>query len=142
MDKLWHQILLSEESLSIDAAQKFVSTDNSGAIAIFIGTVRNVTDSKTVTRLEFEAYQPMAIKEMQKIAELAKTKWGFNKIALYHRIGTLSIGEMPVIIAVSSGHRATAFEVCRFTIDTLKETVPIWKKEFFEDGSKWVSATP
>jgi len=142
MDKAWQQILLIDKTLSVDAAQNFVSTDGSGGIAIFIGTVRNATKSKTVTHLEFEAYQPMAIKEMQKIADAAKEKWNLHKIAIYHRVGTLLVGEMPVVIAVSSAHRATAFEVCRYIIDTLKETVPIWKKEFFEDGSKWVSAHP
>lgn len=142
MDKIWQQVLLNDETLSVEAAQKFVSTDGSGGIAIFIGTVRNKTDNKTVTRLEFEAYQPMAIKEMQKIAKAAKDKWPLHKIAIHHRVGVLAIGEMPVIIAVSSAHRATAFKVCQYAIDTLKETVPIWKKEFFEDGSKWVSATP
>jgi len=124
---MWQQILLSDETLSVDVAQKFVSTDGSGGIAIFVGTVRNKTGNKTVTHLEFEAYKPMAIKEMQKIAAIAKEKWEIHKIAIYHRVGTLTVGEMPVIIAVSSAHRAT---------------VPIWKKEFFEDGSKWVSATP
>jgi len=142
MDKIWHQILLSDKTLSVDAAQKFVMTHGSGGIAIFIGTVRNKTNNKTVTHLEFEAYEPMAIKEMQKITVAAKEKWEIHKMAIYHRVGTLAVGEMPVIIAVSSAHRATAFEVCRYAIDTLKETVPIWKKEFFEDGSKWVSATP
>lgn len=142
MDKTWQQILLSNERLSVDTAKKFVSTDGSGGIAIFIGTVRNKTNSKTVTHLAFEAYEPMAIKEMQKIATAAKQKWVLHKIAIHHRVGILAIGEMPVIIAVSSAHRATAFEVCRYAIDSLKETVPIWKKEFFEDGSKWVSAHP
>jgi len=142
MNKMWQQVLISEETLSVEAAQKFVSTNGSGGIAIFIGTVRNKTNNKTVTHLEFEAYEPMAIKEMQKIAEAAKEKWKIHKMAIYHRVGTLSIGEMPVIIAVSSAHRAIAFEVCRYAIDSLKKTVPIWKKEFFEDGSQWVSVHP
>jgi len=142
MQNNWCDILLSEEPLKTEKAIQFVEADNCGAINVFIGTVRNSTKSKTVVQLEFEAYQPMAIKEMQKIADLAKTKWSFEKIAIHHRVGLLEIGDLPVVIAVSSPHRKVAFEVCQFTIDTLKETVPIWKKEFFEDGAVWVAAHP
>jgi len=138
----WCDILLSKESLRTEKAIQFVEADNCGAINVFIGTVRNTTESKAVVELAFEAYEPMAIKEMKKIAERAKLKWTFQKIAIHHRVGLLQIGDIPVVIAVSSAHRKVAFEVCRFTIDTLKETVPIWKKEFFEDGAVWVAAHP
>lgn len=84
----------------------------------------------------------MAISEMKKIAEIALIKFDIEMIAIHHRIGELKIGEVPVIIAASSAHRKAAFEACQFAIDTLKETVPIWKKEYFEDGEVWVSATP
>jgi len=114
----------------------------SGGIDIFIGTVRNATKGKNVVRLEFEAYEPMAIAEMQKIANQAFENWPVQKILIHHRTGTLDIGEIPVIIAVSAAHRAAAFDACRYIIDTLKQTVPIWKKEAFEDGEVWVAATP
>ena len=115
---------------------------DAGGIDIFIGTVRNATKGKTVTRLEFEAYETMALREMQKIAEQALAKWPVKKLLIHHRTGVLQIGEIPVIIAVAAAHRTAAFDACRYVIDTLKETVPIWKKEFFEDGEVWVAAHP
>ena len=114
----------------------------SGGIDIFIGTVRNQTKGKAVVRLEFEAYEPMALKEIEKILAQAVEKWPVEKALVYHRTGVLQVGEVPVIIAVATAHRAAAFEACRFIIDTLKETVPIWKKEIFEDGEVWVAAHP
>jgi len=114
----------------------------SGGIDVFIGTVRDATKGKTVIRLEFEAYEPMALKEMTKIAEEAFEKWPVRKLLIHHRIGVLQVGEVPVIIAVSCAHRDAAFEACRYVIDTLKQTVPIWKKEIFEDGEVWVAAHP
>ncbi|MDB5007409.1 MAG: moaE1 [Mucilaginibacter sp.] len=114
----------------------------SGGIDIFIGTVRNATKGKPVIRLEFEAYEPMAIAEIEKIAKQASEKWPVQKVLVHHRTGVLEVGEVPVIIAVSAAHRAAAFDACRFIIDTLKQTVPIWKKEIFEDGEVWVAAHP
>ncbi|WP_304231869.1 molybdenum cofactor biosynthesis protein MoaE [Jiulongibacter sediminis] len=136
------EILLSNEPLSLSTCQSFVEDPAAGGIVYFVGAVRNHTKGKTVIRLDFEAYEPMAISEMQKIAEQAIQKFGVMKIAIHHSVGTLEIGELPVIIAVSSAHRKAAFEACQYCIDTLKETVPIWKKEIFEDGEVWVSATP
>jgi len=109
---------------------------------VFIGTVRNATKGKSVIRLEFEAYEPMALTEMEKIVSHAAEKWPVQKILIHHRVGVLEVGEVPVIIAVSAAHRAAAFDACRFIIDTLKQTVPIWKKEVFEDGEVWVAAHP
>ena len=117
-------------------------TPQSGGIDVFIGTVRNSTKGKPVVRLEFEAYETMAIKEMEKIAGQAFAKWPLQKIAIHHRTGVLHIGEIPVVIAVSAAHRDAAFDACRYIIDTLKQTVPIWKKELFEDGEVWVAAHP
>ena len=114
----------------------------SGGIDVFIGTVRNATKGKKVIRLEFEAYEPMAIAEMEKIAKQAFDKWPVQKVLIHHRTGVLDVGEVPVIIVVSAAHRAAAFEACRYIIDTLKQTVPIWKKEIFEDGEVWVAAHP
>jgi len=114
----------------------------SGGIDIFIGAVRNATKCRPVVRLEFEAYEPMAISEMEKIIEQAAAKWPIQKALIHHRVGVLEVGEVPVVIAVSAAHRAAAFDACRYIIDTLKQTVPIWKKEIFEDGEVWVAAHP
>lgn len=136
------EIILSDKTLNEQNCLDFVKTDDSGGIVVFVGTVRNQTKGKRVIRLDFEAYQPMAISEMKKIAVQAIDKFSLKKIAIHHRVGMLEIGEIPVIIAVSAAHRGAAFDACEFAIDTLKETVPIWKKEIFEDGEVWVSATP
>lgn len=114
----------------------------SGGIDLFIGTVRNATKGKKVIKLEFEAYEPMAVAEMEKIAIQAIDKWPVQKVLIHHRTGVLEVGEVPVVIAVSAAHRAAAFDACRYIIDTLKQTVPIWKKEIFEDGEVWVAAHP
>jgi molybdopterin synthase catalytic subunit len=130
------------EKLNLKECTNFVEDDSCGGIVTFIGTVRNATKNKTVTLLDFSGYESMAVKEMQKIANKALEKFSIHKIAIHHAIGKLQIGEIPVIIAVSSAHRKAAFEACEYAIDTLKETVPIWKKEHFEDGEVWVNAHP
>ena len=136
------EILLLDTPLSISACETAVETPDAGGAVVFIGTVRNKTQAKTVIRLEFEAYAPMAIRQMQKIAEQAIDTFKVLKIAIHHRVGVLDIGEIAVVIAVSSPHRGAAFEACAYCIDTLKQTVPIWKKEIFEDGEVWVAAHP
>lgn len=136
------EIILSDKTLIEQACIDFVKTDDSGGIVAFVGTVRNQTKGKRVVRLDFEAYEPMAISEMRKIAERAVEQFSLKKIAIHHRVGMLEVGEIPVLIAASAAHRGAAFDACEFAIDTLKETVPIWKKEVFEDGEVWVSATP
>jgi len=136
------QILLSAETLNIQSCIDWIMSPESGGIDVFIGTVRNATKGKPVLKLDFEAYEPMAISEMEKIAQEAFEKWPVQKVLIHHRTGTLQVGEVPVIIAVSAAHRDAAFEACRYIIDTLKQTVPIWKKEAFEDGEVWVAAHP
>jgi len=136
------QIEISDQPLNIQSCIDWVMTPQSGGIDVFIGTVRDATKGKNVLRLEFEAYKPMATKEMHKIAEQALRKWPVQKLLIHHRVGILEVGEVPVIIAVSCAHRDAAFEACRYVIDTLKQTVPIWKKEVFEDGEVWVAAHP
>ncbi len=135
-------IKITSEKLDLNECYNFVQDASCGGIALFVGTVRNATKNKEVSLLDFSSYEPMAIKEMQKIADLALEKFDIHKIAIHHAIGELKIGEIPVIIAVSSAHRKAAFEACEFAIDTLKETVPIWKKEHFEDGEVWVNSHP
>jgi molybdopterin synthase catalytic subunit len=135
-------IYLATAPLSVTAAVDLVRDDACGAIDAFIGTVRDHTQAKTVLQLEFEAYEKMALREMEKIALRASEQWPVKRMAIHHRVGTLAIGEIAVIIAVSTPHRLASFEACQFAIDTLKETVPIWKKETFTDGSHWVAAHP
>ena len=115
-----------------------VRTDQDGAVALFLGTVRNHHEGRTVLRLEYHAYHEMAALEMERVVDEARSRWPITNVALVHRTGTLAIGETSVAVAVSSPHRAEAFEACRFVIDTVKHRVPIWKKEFFEGGEAWV----
>ncbi|MCB0668040.1 MAG: molybdenum cofactor biosynthesis protein MoaE [Saprospiraceae bacterium] len=135
-------IKLLSTPLRLSECYDFVLRPDCGGIDIFVGTVRNNTRGKKVISLDFEAYEPMAISEMRKIAEEILEKYKANKVSIHHRVGLLDIGEVAVIIAVSAPHRDAAFEACRFAIDTLKETVPIWKKEIYEDGEVWVAAHP
>ena len=135
-------IKITSEKLDINECYHFVTDDSCGGIAAFIGTVRNDTQGKKVKQLDFSTYKPMAIKEMQKIATLALEKFPIKKIAIHHAEGILQIGAIPVIITTSSKHRKAAFDACQFAINTLKETVPIWKKEYFDDGEVWVNAHP
>lgn len=135
-------IKITSDKLNIQNCYDFVQDASCGGIALFVGTVRNKTQDKSVTLLDFSTYQAMAIKEMKMIADKALKDFDILKIAIHHAEGELQIGDIPVIIAVSSPHRKAAFAACEFAIDTLKETVPIWKKEHFEDGQVWVNSTP
>jgi len=135
-------IKITSEKLSLEKCYEFVTDDSCGGIVAFVGTVRNSTQRKEVTKFDFATYKPMAIKEMQQIAEIAIKKFAIKKIAIHHAEGMLQIGDIPVIITVGAPHRKAAFEACEFAIDTLKETVPIWKKEHFSDGEVWVNAHP
>jgi len=137
-----YNIKICQESLSSDECVSFVVHPGAGGIVTFVGTVRNLTDGKSVRKLSFEAYEPMALKEMNKIAQQISNKWSAFKVAIHHRVGELDISDIAVIISVSTPHRKAAFEACQYAIDTLKETVPIWKKEYFDDGEVWVSAHP
>jgi molybdopterin synthase catalytic subunit len=115
-----------------------VAGPGSGAIVTFDGTIRDNARGKPVNHLYYEAYPEMAIKELRKIRDQAMQRWPLDKMSIVHRIGKMEIGESSVFIAVSSAHRRDAFEACRFAIDTLKTTVPIWKKEHYEDGEVWI----
>ena len=114
----------------------------SGGICVFLGTVREFTNNETVVSLEFESYKMMALKEMDKIANEALAIWPLNKVVIRHAVGVKKVQEAVVVIGVSAAHRNECFEACRFLIDTLKATVPIWKKEMFKNKSVWVSAHP
>ncbi|KPE49048.1 molybdenum cofactor biosynthesis protein MoaE [Chryseobacterium indologenes] len=135
-------IKITENQLDITECLAVAQDLTSGGTATFIGTVRNITKNKPVIRLEYECYQPMAIKEMRKIAQNAVSLFSVQNIVIHHRTGILFPGDAAVIIVVNDGHRDAVFDACRFIIDTIKQTVPIWKKEVFEDGEEWVSAHP
>jgi len=135
-------IEITAEILDRNKIISSVERPESGGICSFFGTVRNHSKERSVVRLEFEAYKDMALKELMKIASQIENRWSVNAIAIHHRIGTVKIGEDAVVISISSAHRDEAFKACRYAIDTLKETVPIWKKEILEDGEEWVSAHP
>ncbi len=135
-------IQILDTPLSPAQCEEAVADDAAGGTVVFVGTVRNQTRGKKVVSLEFESYIPMAKKEMMKIAEQVEQRWSALHVCIHHRVGKLAVGELPVIIAVATPHRKAAFEACEYAIDTLKETVPIWKKEVFEDGEVWVAAHP
>jgi len=135
-------ICISSEKLNIQNCYDFVKDPSCGGIVLFVGTVRNNSENKNVILLDFSAYKPMALKELKKIAGIALKKFPIYKIAIHHAVGSLKIGDIPVIIAVSAAHRKAAFEASEFAIDALKKTVPIWKKEYFNDGEVWVNSHP
>lgn len=136
------KVKISEEPLSIDDAYQFVLDKQAGGNCLFVGTTRVKNKGENVTHLDFESYIPMAKKEMEKIARDAIEKFNLIKVAIYHRIGKVDPKEIAVIIAVSSKHRKESFQGCEYAIDTLKETVPIWKKEHLTSGTVWVNANP
>ena len=129
---------------SIDSASLAaqVKQGEDGAVVVFDGIVRNNTRGRRTLFLVYEAYEEMALRQMQALAEEAVAVHGVRQVAMVHRLGRLEVGETSVLIAVSSAHRAQAFEACRWLIDTLKKTVPIWKKEHFEDGAVWADGEP
>ena len=117
------------------------STDD-GAAVVFEGVVRNQTRGRRTLYLDYEAYEPMALQQMEALAEQALKQFQVRDVTMVHRLGRLEIGETSVLIVVASAHRAAAFEACRWLIDTLKRSVPIWKKEHFEDGAVWADGEP
>jgi molybdopterin synthase catalytic subunit/molybdopterin converting factor small subunit len=128
-----------DRPLSPDDIATRVDDPGAGGVVIFSGVVRNQTDGRPVKFLEYEAHAPMAEAKMREIGAAIRARWsGVKRVAMLHRIGRLEIGESSVLIAVSAAHRGEAFEACRYAIDTLKRTVPVWKKEHFEDGEVWV----
>ena len=129
---------ITETPLSIDKVFTMVRHPGAGGIVLFLGTVRNATDKKRVLHLEYEAFAPMAVKQEAKIEEEIRRQWNVKSIFVIHRTGRMEIGDIAVIIGVSAEHRHDAFSACRYMIDRIKQDVPIWKKEFFEDGGVWV----
>jgi molybdopterin synthase catalytic subunit len=128
--------------IDLNEAYSYLNSPDAGAVNLFIGTVRNNAHGKPVDKLAFEAYEPMALKEMEKLAARASQNWSVAKLLMVHAVGEKAVGEPVVVIGIASPHRQEAFEATRFLIDELKKTVPIWKKEFYQDGSIWVNAHP
>ncbi|HSL66154.1 MAG TPA: molybdenum cofactor biosynthesis protein MoaE [Gaiellaceae bacterium] len=129
---------LSEEPLSLQACVDEVASPDAGAIATFVGTTRRRSRGREVVRLEYEAYEGMAEVELERIATALRERHELCEVAIHHRVGVVGIGETSVVIAVSAPHRDAALAACRAAIDTLKETVPLWKKEVYEGGAEWI----
>ncbi|WP_227939645.1 molybdenum cofactor biosynthesis protein MoaE [Alkalihalobacillus deserti] len=136
MDQLLFEI--QDTPLSMEEIVAKVTRRECGAIATFIGTVRELTHGKRTLKLEYQAYKPMAIKMLEQIGQEVEAKWPGAMIAITHRVGMLDISDIAVIIAVSTPHRKAAYEANEYAMERIKEIVPIWKKEFWEDGSKWI----
>ena len=129
---------VTKDNLDLQALVRYVTAPEAGAIATFIGTTRNNNEGRKVIALDYEAYPEMAEKELARLGEEAKRRWKIERMAIVHRIGPVQIAEPSVIIAVSSAHRDDAFQACRFAIEEIKKSVPIWKKEVFEGGEIWI----
>ena len=134
-------IEVTQEPIQVQSVIARVTKSTGGAVVTFVGTVRNNSEGKQVLYLEYEAYPEMAKKKLQEIAAEIKGKWQLEEVAITHRLGRMEIGEISVVIAVSAAHRFPAFQACEYTINRIKEIVPIWKKEFYEEGSAWIEGT-
>jgi molybdopterin synthase catalytic subunit/molybdopterin converting factor small subunit len=130
------------EAIDTAVTLKGIKQPEDGAAAVFEGIVRNHTRGRRTLYLDYEAYEGMALKQMEDLATRALMEFKVRDVAIIHRLGRLEIGETSVLIVVASAHRAAAFDACRWLIDTLKRTVPIWKKEYFEDGAVWADGEP
>jgi molybdopterin synthase catalytic subunit len=129
---------ISEKPLDVQQVVDKVTRREAGAINTFIGTVREFTQGKRTLYLEYEAYKPMAEKKLAEIGQEIKQKWPDSNTAIVHRVGRLNITDVAVIIAVSTPHRADSYDASRYAIERIKEIVPIWKKEHWENGEKWI----
>jgi len=135
-------VKLVREPIKADRVLARLKQPQDGAVVSFDGVVRNNTRGRRTLHLEYEAYESMALRQMEELASRAVSLFAVREVAIVHRLGRLEIGETSVFIAVGSSHRAAAFDACRWIIDSLKRTVPIWKKEFFEDGAVWADGEP
>ena len=134
---------ITSDEIELGDVIRAVETGDAGAIVHFLGVVRNNTEGREVSYLEYEAYPPMAEKKMEEIAQEIHEKWGLDRVAMIHRVGRLEIGEVSVAVAVASPHRREAFEACHYAMNRLKQIVPIWKREVWTDGEEeWVKPDP
>ena len=129
---------MTAEPLDMDALAALVGADGDGAVVTFAGLVRDHNQGRRVQFLEYEAYEPLAVRALQRIVDEAQGLWPSARVATHHRIGRLEIGEASIVIAAASPHRADAFAACRYTIERVKQIVPIWKHEHFEGGDVWL----
>jgi molybdopterin synthase catalytic subunit len=141
-DSVGRQATIVREAIDINSVLSRIKRGEDGAAVVFEGVVRNQTRGRKTLYLDYEAYEEMALQKMQGLAKQAIEQFQIRDVALVHRLGRLEIGEISVLVAVASAHRAAAFDACRWLIDTLKRTVPIWKKEHFEDGAVWADGEP
>ncbi len=130
--------VLSAEPLDPERVIAEAASDDAGAVAAFVGTVRRRSRGRDVVRLEYEAFEEMAEPMLRRLAQDLTEKYGLCEVAIHHRIGPVDIGEASVVIAVSAPHRSAALDACREAIDTLKVTIPLWKKEIYADGEEWI----
>jgi len=142
MSTLQNSFILTHDALSEIAVRNALSNDACGAVVLFVGTVRDRARGEDVLYLEFEAYESMVYRVLEDIALELQTNFGIHAVALHHRLGRVEVGEAAVIAGISAPHRAEAFAACEALMNRLKESVPIWKKEFTTDGAIWVSLTP
>ena len=138
-----NRVRITSEPIDPATVLENVRDASSGGTVIFLGTIRNRNEGKSVEGLEYEVYRAMAEKRMMELESVVKAKWHVKKVFMVHRYGRLKVGEVSVAVAVSSEHRAEAFEACRFAIDTIKKTLPLWKKEKLKSGSEaWTKGEP
>jgi molybdopterin synthase catalytic subunit len=135
-------IALVRAPIDADAIVRSVKSGADGAVCVFDGMVRDNTRGRATLHLDYEAYEEMALRQMRLLREEAIEHFGVREVAIVHRLGRLQVGETSVLIAVASAHRGAAFDACRWVIDTLKKTVPIWKREQFADGAVWADGEP
>ncbi len=135
-------VALTQEPIHAAAIAAATKQDEDGAVVVFDGIVRNHSRGRRTVHLDYEAYEEMAIRQMRALGEKARERFGVRQVTMVHRLGRLEIGETSVLIVVASAHRSAAFEACRWLIDTLKQSVPIWKKETFADGQVWAPGEP
>jgi MoaE-MoaD fusion protein len=133
---------VTREPLDPQRLVDLVRRDESGAVALFYGVVRNHSHGRRVLRLEYDAHPSMAVKKMRQVAEEARSRWGITDMAISHRTGRLEVGETSLLVAVSAAHRREAFEACHYAVDRIKEIVPVWKKEVWEGGESWAEGRP
>jgi molybdopterin synthase catalytic subunit len=136
------RVALTRERIDSDKIVAAAKSGEDGAVVVFDGIVRNHSRGRRTLHLDYEAYEEMAVKQMGELGAKARERFGVRQVTMIHRLGRLEIGETSVLIVVASAHRAAAFEACRWLIDTLKQTVPIWKKETFADGAVWAPGDP
>src|SRR6185437_5216836 len=136
------RVAIVDGAIDADAIVRAIKAGGDGAVCVFDGIVRDNTRGRKTLYLDYEAYREMALAQMHKLADEAVTKFGVRDVAMVHRLGRLGVGQTSVLIEVASAHRAQAFEACRWLIDTLKKTVPIWKRETFVDGAVWADGEP